>query len=255
MDRDEFVKAIIGELSRQKELDIDTFERPKEKTPKEVFHKLCYDFPEVCEKEISDLGNAIFLFVESSISRDKKVDEFFENEFHLHHKFMENIIFFSSNINNKTTMSTIEADTPRSCDPYLPGVTCLNCAVYLSLPLAMLSFRQHQLVRMLPSFESPYEEDDFKTVKENSSSLDWANAIDRFEQLILSSSPSVILGGGIDNGTILRQHCFRSLLETIALLNPESQEEIDGRNVFGSNSSLTLLEALKLSEPVFIVRR
>ena len=41
MERDEFIKLMISELSKQKEENVSTFDNPAIKTPDEIFNKLC----------------------------------------------------------------------------------------------------------------------------------------------------------------------------------------------------------------------
>ena len=63
MDRDEFLAVMIAELSRQKEASPETFLAPRSKSPIEIFRKLCFDYPDVSEKEITELSKAFLSYL------------------------------------------------------------------------------------------------------------------------------------------------------------------------------------------------
>ena len=59
MDRDEFLRLMIAELSSQKEADPEGFMQTKPRTPLEIFRKMCFDYPDVTTEEMNMLGQAI----------------------------------------------------------------------------------------------------------------------------------------------------------------------------------------------------
>ena len=59
MDRDEFIRLMIAELSSQKEADTDGFMQLKARSPLEIFRKMCFDYPDVTTAEMNVLGQAI----------------------------------------------------------------------------------------------------------------------------------------------------------------------------------------------------
>ena len=59
MDRDEFIRLMIAELSSQKEADADGFMQVKARSPLEIFRKMCFDYPDVTTTEMNILGQAI----------------------------------------------------------------------------------------------------------------------------------------------------------------------------------------------------
>ena len=59
MDRDEFVRLMIAELSSQKDADPDGFMTTKPRSPLDIFRKMCFDYPDVTTVEMNLLGQAI----------------------------------------------------------------------------------------------------------------------------------------------------------------------------------------------------
>ena len=47
MDRDEFLRLMIAELSSQKEADPEGFMQTKPRTPLEIFRKMCFDYQRI----------------------------------------------------------------------------------------------------------------------------------------------------------------------------------------------------------------
>jgi hypothetical protein len=63
MDRDEFLRQMIAELSRQQESDPQAFNQPKKLSPIEIYHKMEFDYPLVTEEQLIELTEALEFLV------------------------------------------------------------------------------------------------------------------------------------------------------------------------------------------------
>ena len=125
MCREDFIAMMIAELTLQKSNNEDSFNNIQTRGPKDIFQSMCFDFPLVTSEEMLALAGEVVSFA-SAKSTKVAFDTFWLND-----KFTENLMYLSSKA----------ADNK---DDEL-AISSLCAAVYLRLPLRLLSMTRSEL--------------------------------------------------------------------------------------------------------------
>lgn len=104
MNRDEFIQAMIGELSLQKKTNENIFMMGKPFTAKEIFQKLCYDYPLVDESSLE-----IFLHGIREFNQYPTVSSL-KDTFVYHPKLLENILHMAQGHSNNPKIDDEDDD-------------------------------------------------------------------------------------------------------------------------------------------------
>jgi uncharacterized protein YfcZ (UPF0381/DUF406 family) len=245
MDRDDFVKMMIAELSRQQEEDKVAFEAPRPKTAVEVFQKMCFDFPEaLSDLELRGLSNEIQAMIlketclsTSSTSGEKakkshespKLQDF-ASIFTLCKKFVENVLHMSSSF-HAIGVDDVQVSTVGTC--YLAST------LFLMFPFALLHYDRRRLGAIFA--DAPVqEEDDWLSSdgnsKDASTIMSWSTIIERFEKIVLSSNASMLLG--ISHDVEARKKCLEHLISTMKLLSSVGSDELETSDISASKTKV-----------------
>jgi hypothetical protein len=195
MDRDEFIKLMISELSKQKEENASTFENPAIKTPDEIFNKLCFDYPLVNFDEMNTLAAAIIEITNNNVSPScPKLG----SVLYFNPKFLDNLI----------TMN-IESYEKKS------DVSDLGAVVFISYLNHMLNQGHSKLSSLFRESLKPNVLDSY------SETVSWESILTRFNDFIFMLNPSVL--NGVSQEIFLKHDFFSTLTSIISTLNPYIQ--------------------------------
>jgi hypothetical protein len=176
MKREDFISQMIAELARQKAADELAFANPPIRNSMEIFRSLCFDFPTVNSDEISALANAI-----NKIALEK-ADIDSVGGFSLEEKFLQNLIYLSGSTPDV-------ADNNRES-----AVSCLCSAVFINLPLRLLTLSRKQLstiFRDQPSTAIP-NQNDFSVAGKEVDLLPWVEICHRVRNFIMLGTSSLL---------------------------------------------------------------
>ena len=176
MKREDFISQMIAELARQKAADESTFANPPIRNSMEIFRSLCFDFPTVNSDEISALANAI-----NKIALEK-ADIDSVGGFSLEEKFLQNLIYLSG-----STPDVVDNNRESA-------VSCLCSAVFINLPLRLLTMSRKQLstiFRDQPSTAIP-NQNDFSVAGKEVELLPWVEICHRVRNFIMLGTSSLL---------------------------------------------------------------
>ena len=180
MLREDFIAQMIAELTRQKDNDEDSFNQPRISSPKEIFQSLCYDFPVISTEELVILSKDISNFAASSAD-SQPLDTFWLND-----KFVENLQYLSA-------FASSTNDTGRD-----KAVSSLCAAVFLMLPLRLLSMRRRELSTFLGGLSScsdqPGQSYNFSIMPSGDIMLTWQEICLRYRYFVMQGTASLVSG-------------------------------------------------------------
>lgn len=211
MDREQFISDIMSELrSRQAN---DTFNYNTESDPICVHRKLCYDYPDVSNDQISSLVKAFSTSVNSCLFKSI-----------LHPKFIDNLVSFSTGSSKDLCAKNI-------------GALCVE--IFICLPFELLSLNIQelnslfQIATMQLDDECPSQQ--FYT---------WDEICEKYRSLCMSSTASMAIDAGLDY--IRSRSCLSYILDFChdchPFLSPSTDVAVDI-----STSTVTLLQVLQSS--------
>ena len=190
MDRDSFIQQMIAELMRQKENDVETFEKTS-KNAAAIFRSLCYDYPMIEDSDLISLATEIRSYAMQSAS----VCDEFRSKFWLHDKFLDNLVYLST-ISPKATEESREK-----------AMGILSASVFIHLAALMLSTSQAELSRLFCGPRSTDDDDDddyYCNPKSSTNStpsaqdpsllLPWPELVARFRSFVLQGTSSLLTG-------------------------------------------------------------
>ena len=192
MERDEFIKLMISELSKQKEENVSTFENPAIKTPDEIFNKLCFDYPLVNFDEMNILAAAIIELTNNNVSPScPKLG----SVLYFNPKFLDNLITMNIEFFGKKS-----------------DVSHLGAVVFIS-------YLNHVLNQEHSKLSSLFRE----SLKSNfldsySDTVSWESILIRFNDFIFMLNPSIL--NGVSPEIFLKHDFFSTLTSIISTLNP-----------------------------------
>ena len=190
MNRDSFIHEMIAELMRQKENDVETFEKPSKNTAA-IFRSLCYDYPMIEDSDLLSLATEIRNYAMQTTS----VCDEFRSKFWLHDKFLDNLVYLST-ISPKATEESREK-----------AMGILSASVFIHLAALMLSMSQADLSRLFcgpRSIDDDEDADYYCNPKSSTNSdssvhdpirmLSWPELVARFRDFVLQGTSSFLTG-------------------------------------------------------------
>lgn len=198
--RELFLADIIRELSRQQQEDAASFSGARKSNCTAVFRKLCFDFPLVNDDDLAELlvsMTGLFQGSNDGIFRGNP----FEEEFSLHEKFLENILFLCNSHSNEAEMA--ESVTHKSVSNSTKHQ--IAAVLFLVFPHYLLQCSDHRLMQLLG---------------QDQLQRSWKDILLRFQSFIQLSTVSTI-GCSTSNGIqqyLQDSECLSKLGDTIATL-------------------------------------
>ena len=178
MLRDDFIAQMIAELTRQKDIDENSFNYPRVCSPKEIFQSLCFDFPIISAAELLILSDHVSEFAASS-SYDQ-----LSNNFSLTDKFLENLKYLSGSPDRSGEIEREKA------------ISSLCAAVFLRLPVRLLSMSRRELSSFFcclsssPESQSGCYDPDF--IPFESPLLSWQQICSLYRHFVLQGTASLL---------------------------------------------------------------
>ena len=188
MLRDEFIAQMIAELTRQKDNDENSFHHPRVFSPQEIFQSLCFDFPIISAAELLILSDHVSKFAASSSSNQSS------NNFSLTDKFLENLNYLSGSPDRSG-----ETDKEKA-------ISSLCAAVFLRLPLRLLSMNRRELSSFFCRLSSSPEGDsgcyDPNFNPSETPLLSWQQICGSYRHFVLQGTASLL--SNIEVTTLVR---------------------------------------------------
>jgi hypothetical protein len=138
MSRDDFLASLISELEKQRNENVETFERPKAFSTEEVYRKLCYDSPLVGATDVEVLWTHLALLLD-------KNDTGGILKFRFDSKFIENVVHLAGTIDGAASAADSNSSSPTSGKSLLENASALCGACLLGMTVHLYCCRGQRL--------------------------------------------------------------------------------------------------------------
>jgi hypothetical protein len=224
MSRDDFLASLISELEKQRNENVETFERPKAFSTEEVYRKLCYDSPLVGATDVEVLWTHVTSLLD-------KNDTSGILKFRFDSKFVENVVLLAGTIDGAASAGDSNSSSPTSGKSLLENASALCSILFVkATKYLLLSCKQRDFSRLFDERSVLVGDDSASEL------LSWAEIATRFSSFVNQGTASLLQSTPLD---VIRKHrIMYDMIDIVGMLNPFGKHILDILHRTGSDSSL-----------------